>query len=72
MTNDGITRATAALAMHGLTTLPPGEIDILGKRADDIAILEQTHLIEQWRSFLYPDASRDTVVDEEHGRPSHH
>eukprot|EP00959_Pyramimonas_sp_CCMP1952_P152927 3199261-Pyramimonas_sp.AAC.1 len=53
--------------MHGLTTLPPGEIDVLGVRTDDIAILEQTHLIKQWRSFLNPDASHDTVVDEEHG-----
>eukprot|EP00959_Pyramimonas_sp_CCMP1952_P065428 1365956-Pyramimonas_sp.AAC.1 len=53
--------------MHGLTTLPPGEIDVLGVRADDIVILEQTHLIEQWWSFLTPDASPDTVVDEEHG-----
>eukprot|EP00959_Pyramimonas_sp_CCMP1952_P006638 138601-Pyramimonas_sp.AAC.1 len=38
-----------------------------GVRADDIKILEQTHRIEQWRSFLNPGASRDTVVDEEHG-----
>eukprot|EP00959_Pyramimonas_sp_CCMP1952_P300461 6284398-Pyramimonas_sp.AAC.1 len=48
MTNDGITRATTALAMHGLTMLPPGEIDVLGIRADDIEILEETHIIEQW------------------------
>eukprot|EP00959_Pyramimonas_sp_CCMP1952_P003833 80951-Pyramimonas_sp.AAC.1 len=67
MTNDGVTRATTAPAMHGLTTLPPGEIDVLSVRADDIANLEQTHLIEQWRSFLNPYASRDAVVDEEHG-----
>eukprot|EP00959_Pyramimonas_sp_CCMP1952_P188864 3950252-Pyramimonas_sp.AAC.1 len=47
--------------------LPSGDIDVLGIRADDITILEETHIIEQWRSFLHPDASRDTVVDEEHG-----
>eukprot|EP00959_Pyramimonas_sp_CCMP1952_P021788 458751-Pyramimonas_sp.AAC.1 len=67
MTSDGITHAIIVLAMHGLTTLPPGEIDVLGAGADDIAILEQMHLIEQWRSFLHPDASHDTVVAEEHG-----
>eukprot|EP00959_Pyramimonas_sp_CCMP1952_P441529 9243577-Pyramimonas_sp.AAC.1 len=33
VTNDGITHATTALAMHGLATLPPGEIDVLGVRA---------------------------------------
>eukprot|EP00959_Pyramimonas_sp_CCMP1952_P372460 7799947-Pyramimonas_sp.AAC.1 len=67
MTDDGITSATAALAMHGLATLPPGEIYVPGIRADDVATLEQTHIIEQWRPFLCPDASHDAVVDEEHG-----
>eukprot|EP00959_Pyramimonas_sp_CCMP1952_P313548 6563003-Pyramimonas_sp.AAC.1 len=67
MTNDGITHSTTAPAIHGQTTLPSGEIGVLGIRADDIMVLDETPIMEHWRSFLNPDASHDTVVDEENG-----
>eukprot|EP00959_Pyramimonas_sp_CCMP1952_P247642 5176971-Pyramimonas_sp.AAC.1 len=65
MTNDGITRATTALAMHALALLPSGEAEVLGVRAGEILILEGAHIHEQWNSFLNPDAPRDAVADEE-------
>eukprot|EP00959_Pyramimonas_sp_CCMP1952_P045580 952399-Pyramimonas_sp.AAC.1 len=47
--------------------LSSGEIDVLGVKAGDIMVLDETDLIEHWQSFLNADASRDTVVDEENG-----
>eukprot|EP00959_Pyramimonas_sp_CCMP1952_P057296 1195768-Pyramimonas_sp.AAC.1 len=59
MTSDGITHATTALAVHGLTLLPSGEIGVLSIKADDILVLDETKLMENWQSFLNPDASHD-------------
>eukprot|EP00959_Pyramimonas_sp_CCMP1952_P277293 5797123-Pyramimonas_sp.AAC.1 len=67
MTSGGITHATTALASHGLTILPSGELDALSIKADDILVLDGTELMEHWQSFLSPDASHDTVADEENG-----
>eukprot|EP00959_Pyramimonas_sp_CCMP1952_P214638 4491862-Pyramimonas_sp.AAC.1 len=47
--------------------VPSGEIDVLGIKADDMLVLDETRLMEHWQSFLNPDASRDTVADEENG-----
>eukprot|EP00959_Pyramimonas_sp_CCMP1952_P201430 4212254-Pyramimonas_sp.AAC.1 len=47
--------------------LPSREIDVLGVRADGVLVLDETKILEHWRSSLNPDASRDTVVDEENG-----
>eukprot|EP00959_Pyramimonas_sp_CCMP1952_P454354 9469773-Pyramimonas_sp.AAC.1 len=67
MTTDGISHATTALAVHVFTMMPSGEIDVLGVRAEDILIIGRTHIHAQWSSFLNPDTSRDTVVDEDSG-----
>eukprot|EP00959_Pyramimonas_sp_CCMP1952_P079629 1665011-Pyramimonas_sp.AAC.1 len=67
MRSDGITHATAALSVRGLTMLPSGEIHVLGRTADDILVLDETKLMEHWQSFLNPDTSHDTVVGEENG-----
>eukprot|EP00959_Pyramimonas_sp_CCMP1952_P170333 3559030-Pyramimonas_sp.AAC.1 len=66
MASDGITHATTAPAIHGLTMLPSGEI-VLGRRAGDILVMDETKLMGHWRFFLNPDASRDAVVAEETG-----
>eukprot|EP00959_Pyramimonas_sp_CCMP1952_P307039 6426236-Pyramimonas_sp.AAC.1 len=65
MTNDGSTHATNALAAHGLKMSSSGVVDILGIKADDIMFHDRTALIEHWKLFLDPDASRDRVADEE-------
>eukprot|EP00959_Pyramimonas_sp_CCMP1952_P278347 5819382-Pyramimonas_sp.AAC.1 len=65
MTSDGVAHATTAHAAHGLTMLSSEDFDVLGIKADDITLLDQTKLIEHWQSFLNPDASRDTVMDDE-------
>eukprot|EP00959_Pyramimonas_sp_CCMP1952_P298365 6241002-Pyramimonas_sp.AAC.1 len=65
--SDGIDQATTALAVHGLAVLPSGEVYAVGIRADDILVLAQTRRMEHWQSLPNPDASRDTVVDEENG-----
>eukprot|EP00959_Pyramimonas_sp_CCMP1952_P194664 4070590-Pyramimonas_sp.AAC.1 len=62
MANDGITHATTALAMHVLTMVPTGEIDVLRVRADDIMIPDEAQTIEHWRSFLNPGASHDSLM----------
>eukprot|EP00959_Pyramimonas_sp_CCMP1952_P149901 3136698-Pyramimonas_sp.AAC.1 len=36
MRSDGTIHAAAALAAHGLTMLPSGEIDVLGVETDEI------------------------------------
>eukprot|EP00959_Pyramimonas_sp_CCMP1952_P019414 410266-Pyramimonas_sp.AAC.1 len=61
MASDGTTHATAALSVHALTMLPSGEIDVLGIKADDILVLDETKLMEHGQPFLNPDASHDTV-----------
>eukprot|EP00959_Pyramimonas_sp_CCMP1952_P107685 2251677-Pyramimonas_sp.AAC.1 len=50
MAIDGIAHATIALAAHGLTVFSLGEIDLLGRKADGITLLEQTKLMERWQS----------------------
>eukprot|EP00959_Pyramimonas_sp_CCMP1952_P408684 8564853-Pyramimonas_sp.AAC.1 len=42
MTSDGITHDTTALAVDGLTMLPSGDLDVLGMKADDILVLDET------------------------------
>eukprot|EP00959_Pyramimonas_sp_CCMP1952_P142936 2992305-Pyramimonas_sp.AAC.1 len=41
-------------------------VDILGIKADDMMLPDQTTLMGYWK-FLDPDASRDAVADEENG-----
>eukprot|EP00959_Pyramimonas_sp_CCMP1952_P210923 4413810-Pyramimonas_sp.AAC.1 len=67
MTTYGIAHATTALAIHALTMMPSGDIDVLGIRADDILIIDGTQINAHWHSFLNPDTSHDTVADEENG-----
>eukprot|EP00959_Pyramimonas_sp_CCMP1952_P399400 8368503-Pyramimonas_sp.AAC.1 len=61
MKDDGISHATIAYAMHAFTMLPSGEIDVLGIRATDMMVLDETEMYHQWLSFLNTDASRDAV-----------
>eukprot|EP00959_Pyramimonas_sp_CCMP1952_P299253 6259278-Pyramimonas_sp.AAC.1 len=53
------------LLYMGLMMLPSGEIDTLEIKADDIMLLDRAKLMEHWKSSLDPDASHDTVADEE-------
>eukprot|EP00959_Pyramimonas_sp_CCMP1952_P281200 5878537-Pyramimonas_sp.AAC.1 len=67
MDSDGIARATTALAVHGLSVLSPGVVEIFGIEADDIMLLEHATPTTCWDNSLKPDASHDSVVDEPFG-----
>ena len=51
MTEDGYTFETVALAVHALTALPFGTVDVLGLRPTDFNCLQDSRLAREWGAF---------------------
>eukprot|EP00959_Pyramimonas_sp_CCMP1952_P238983 4994473-Pyramimonas_sp.AAC.1 len=65
MGTDDITHAATALAVHGLTALPPGTVEILGIKAGDFDVLGDPKLKGHWEGYLNPPTSHDSVAGED-------
>ena len=62
MISDGLTYKTAALVMHGLATLRPGAIEVLGVPVPDAACVQGTSYCDIWKQSVGGLLNSDPVA----------